>query len=109
MGHRDQVSPETAKAVFERDKGCVAPLVDPATTVCRSQYGVPHHRSYRGMLTLDHVKSEPRMGVRAPSDMGHLVSLCYGHHIATTGGGSNWATAHRSELRDYLAGFEETP
>ena len=50
-----------------------------------------------GGLQLDHVKAEPRMGKRAPSDARHLVTLCRGHHIDT-----GWATAHRPELREYL-------
>jgi hypothetical protein len=48
-------------------------------------------------LTLDHVKDQPRMGVRAPSDERHLVSLCAHHHL------DGWATGHRPDLRNYLA------
>jgi hypothetical protein len=51
-----------------------------------------------GRLTLDHVRDEPMMGKRAPSDERHLVSLCEFHHLW-----SSWATSHRPELRDYLA------
>jgi hypothetical protein len=47
-------------------------------------------------LTLDHVKEQPRMGKRAPSDMAHLVTLCWHHHL------DGWATAHRPQLRRYL-------
>ena len=103
MSMRDQVSPEMYRAVIARDGGCVAPLVDPGCSPCRSQWGAVHDRSFLGMLTLDHVREEAMMGKRARSDMRHLVAICYGHHIATTGGGSNWATSHRGVLRDYLA------
>jgi len=64
----------------------------------------------RGRLTLDHVKDQPKIGdairkrgpgrkhrYRAPSDEAHLVVLCEWHHLA------GWATAHRGDLRDYLA------
>lgn len=49
------------------------------------------------VLTLDHVKDQPRMGKRAPSDVRHLVTICWHHHL------NGWATAHRPALRSYLA------
>ncbi len=55
-------------------------------------------------LTLDHVKDEPRMGVRAPSDEQHLVTLCSYHHLET-----GWATSHRPMLRWYLRSIYENP
>lgn len=85
----DKVSPELHRAVLARDDGCVARIIDPDSGPCTD-----------GRLTLDHVKDAPRMGVRAPSDMQHLVVVCYTHHIWT-----GWATSHRKELRDYLAEF----
>jgi hypothetical protein len=84
-GMRDRVSPELALTVLARDKGCVAVTLGAAPAGCR------------GRLTLDHVKDQPRMGKRAPSDAGHLVSLCEGHHLE-----NGWATSHRPELREYL-------
>jgi hypothetical protein len=54
------------------------------------------------VLTLDHVKSQPMMGKRAPSDMEHLVTVCEHHHLW-----SGWATSHRPLLRRYLE--EVTP
>ena len=83
--HKDPVTPELRAAVLERDGGCVARLFDEELMYCR------------GRLTLDHVKSEARMGVRAPSDLLHLVTLCSWHHLE-----SGWATSHRHELRAYL-------
>lgn len=82
---RDPVTPELRRLVMLRDGGCVAPNIDPRASLCA------------GRLTLDHVKDQPRMGLRAPSDMAHLVTLCEGHHLRT-----EWATSHRPELRDYL-------
>lgn len=82
---RDPVTPELRQAVLERDQGCVARRLDSLADWCE------------GPLTLDHVKAQPRMGVRAPSDAAHLVVLCSRHHLET-----GWATSHRPELRAYL-------
>jgi hypothetical protein len=82
--HRDPVTPEMREAVLGRDGGCVAPRLG-ASSACS------------GSLQLDHVKSQPMMGKRAPSDMAHLVTLCEHHHL------DGWATSHRPLLRRYLA------
>ena len=66
--------------------GCVAAMIDPQESGPCS-----------GPLTLDHVKDQPMMGKRAPSDQYHLVTICLGHHIE-----NHWATSHRPELREYL-------
>lgn len=84
MRRRDPVTPEVREAVFARDRGCIAPRLG-ATDPCS------------GAWTLDHVKDQPRMGVRAPSDAAHLVVVCAHHHLWT-----GWATSHRPELREYL-------
>lgn len=106
---RDLVSPAVADAVLRRDGGCVAHLLDPKHT-CRDRWGYPHSPSISRLLTLDHVKDVLLVGepivkrpvgrkhrYRAPSDIGHLVALCWGAHINT-----GWATSHRPELREYL-------
>jgi hypothetical protein len=80
---RDPVTPQLRIAVLERDQGCVAPLL-----------GAPD--DCEGRLTLDHVKDQPMMGKRAPSDAAHLVTVCWHHHL------DGWATAHRPQLRAYL-------
>jgi hypothetical protein len=82
----DPVTPELRLAVLERDFGCVAVRLGEDPSTCR------------GRLTLDHVKDQPRMGVRAPSDASHLASLCEFHHL------EGWATSHRPALREYLRG-----
>ena len=46
---------------------------------------------------MDHVRDQPMMGKRAPSDAAHLVLLCMNHHVWT-----HWATSHRPLLREYL-------
>lgn len=84
--HKDPVTPELRQAVLERDRGCVARRLDSLADYCE------------GHLTLDHVREQPMMGKRAPSDPAHLVTLCEHHHIDT-----GWATANRPLLRSYLA------
>lgn len=81
----DRVTPDLAAAIFTRDQGCVAVTLGDDPARCG------------GRLTLDHVKSQPRMGKRAPSDPAHLVAICENHHLW-----NGWATSHRPELREYL-------
>ena len=90
--HKDPVTPQMHRRILERDRGCVALVVD------STQLG-----SCSGRLTLDHVKDQPRMGVRAPSDEHHLVTLCAWHHQGQKAG-RIWATTkeHREWLRMYL-------
>jgi hypothetical protein len=57
-------------------------------------------------LTLDHIKDEQRMGVRAPSDPAHLVSLCQGHTEDGALAGHQWNTANRPVLRWYLRSLD---
>lgn len=85
MRRKDPVTHEVALAVFTRDKGCVAVELGEYPSTCH------------GRLTLDHVRDQPMMGKRAPSDPAHLVSLCWHHHL------NGWATSHRPLLREYLA------
>lgn len=80
----DPVTHELRIAVLTRDGGCVAVKLGEPSSDCR------------GALQLDHVKDEPRMGRRAPSDAAHLASVCEWHHLY------GWATSHRPALREYL-------
>jgi hypothetical protein len=84
MTRRDSVTPYLAAQVFARDGGCVGERLG-ALDDCA------------GRLTLDHVKDYPMMGKRAPSDMRHLVSLCWHHHL------DGWATSHRPDLLEIVA------
>ena len=94
MTRRDPVTPEVREAVLRRDGGCVAPELWPCIEHGADCGSPPDPCD--GRLTLDHVKDEPRMGKRAPSDPAHLVTLCWHHHL------DGWATSHRPELRAYL-------
>lgn len=103
--HKDPVTIELRNAVIHRDRQqcykrmgkydpCVAGFLFPTeSTSCSIS------------LTLDHVKDEPRMGKRAPSDEQHLVTLCSYHHLE-----SPWATSNRPALRWYLKSlYAENP
>ena len=87
--HADPVTAAVALEVLRRDGGCVAIRLGGSSMDCE------------GRDTLDHVKDEPMMGKRAPSDARHLVTLCEAHHLWT-----GWATSHRPELREYLRSFD---
>lgn len=90
---KDPVTPDTRQRVFERDGfQCVAPRVGGTSMDCF------------GELRLEHVKSELRMGKRAPSDMAHLVTLCEGHTEPGMRGGYVWCTDRRNReaMREYL-------
>jgi hypothetical protein len=91
----DPVTTDTRWTVLRRDGGCVA-LTLGAPGTCRNSLGYPQPSNALYGLELDHVKSEPMMGKRAPSDPAHLVTLCHVHH---QGG---WATRNRPLLRRYL-------
>jgi hypothetical protein len=54
--------------------------LDPEHT-CRDQWGYPHASNDLDKLTLDHVKDQPRIGRRAPSDPGHLVAMCWASNV----------------------------
>lgn len=101
----DAVTPELRAEVLAADGyRCVARMIrcDHARDLdaCRNRWGAVVIESGRyplSALTLDHVKDEPMMGKRAPSDRKHLATLCWHHHL------DGWATAHRPELRSYIA------
>lgn len=89
----DKVDPVERDHVLRRDGGCIAPRVDLEAGPCW------------GRVTLDHVKDEARMGVRAESDRYHLVSVCQGHSEDGRKAGYQWNTSKegRAAERDYLA------
>ena len=92
---RDRVTTAVADDVFARDRMCVLWKLDPHH-ICRDRWGNVHAADDLWRLSLEHVKSELRMGRRAPSDRAHLVAMCYGGNLAIPD------KATRAELRDYL-------
>jgi len=97
MSRKDRVPPELAIEVLKADGGCVAPQIDP------SELG----RCW-GRITLDHIKAKQRLGKRAEPRSDRLVSLCLGHTETGMKAGHQWNTAHRPELREWIAKREES-
>lgn len=98
MAHADPVTPEMRLDVFMRDRGCVAPVVDPAEA-----------GKCKGRLTLEHVKRHPMMGKRSPSIRRDMVVLCALHHFGEDDKeGRIWSsmTISRCRLIDYLDQLE---
>lgn len=90
-----RVSKELRWAVLIRDGGCVLHKLEPGH-VCRDIWGQTHAWNDTDRCTLEHVKSDLRMGVRAPSDLEHLVALCgYENNRPPS-------KAHRALFREYL-------
>jgi hypothetical protein len=93
---RDPVTPAVHAAVIMRDRACVLSFLERGHE-CRDIFGDPHRPDDVGRLTLEHVKSELRMGRRAESDLAHLVLLC--------GAANNRppSKVQRALFREYLA------
>jgi hypothetical protein len=89
---RDRVPATMALAVFARDQGCLAPRLGGSAMDCW------------GRLRIEHVKREPRMGVRAEAQMDRLATLCEGHTEPGMRAGYVWCTdkRNRTALREYL-------
>ena len=91
-----RVTPALRDAVFARDGRCILFNLDP-DHVCRDRWGQPHMPGATHLLTIEHVKSELRMGLRAPSDMGHCVAMCHASNVGVP------SKAQRTAIRAYLA------
>ena len=101
---RDRVTSEMRAAVLVRDALAMSKAHLSPSPICIAPVVDPDERGRCwGRSTLDHVKSELRMGVRAKSDMEHLVAVCQGHMEDGRKAGYQWNTAHRAEQREYLA------
>lgn len=74
--------------LLARDRECVP-----------ARLGAPDPCS--GRLTIEHVKTEPMMGKRAPSDKFHTVLACMGHNL-----GWCLTTAAKDAERAYLRRVE---
>ena len=91
---RDPVTPEVTLAVFARDGGCIAPRLGGSFMDCWGRNRIEHVQKDYG-----------RMGRRAESITGRLVTLCEGHTEPGMRAGYVWATAkeNREACREYLA------
>lgn len=100
-GHKDIVTPEVRAFVLRRDGECLAHKFD-ASHVCRDIWGTPHSPYDMDKCSLEHVKSELRLGRRAESDPAHLVALCAAANIGVP------SKALRTYMRAYLASVNGT-
>ena len=122
--HKDPVSPDMREAVFGRDRRFMAAAMEQldygtiwvggrlmayaphrskGMVVCPAAYiEVAQLGKCWGRWTLDHIRSQPRLGRRAPSDMAHLISLCQSHMEDGMKAGHQWNTANRPAIRKYL-------
>lgn len=94
MTRTDPVTPDVADVVFRRDRGCMIVRLVPDVGPCYGRWGLGSSPTYELM----HVKDQPRLGVRAPSDPAHLAVGCSGHHHSI-GGRRDVLTALRAYLQ----------
>lgn len=96
---RESVPADLALYVLRRDRGCVAPRLGGTELDCW------------GRNRIEHVKAEPRMGVRAEARADRLVTLCEGHTEPGMRAGYVWCTdkRNRQALREYLQQVEGAP
>jgi hypothetical protein len=91
------VNRELRDAVLRRDGCCVLLRLDPKH-LCRTVWGEYHDPRDLSLLTVEHVKTEPMMGRKAPDDLAHLVAMCGFANVAVP------SKATRDAIRDYLRG-----
>lgn len=94
----DRVTPELRAEVLRRDGACILYLLD-QRHVCRDAWNVSHSPFATHKLSIEHVKDEPRMGVRGPSDLAHCVAMCYAANVAVP------SKDQRVAIRAYLRGL----
>lgn len=104
---------ELSELVFNRDGWtCLAPKLDMRAGPCHDKYGtlidwtivrfVRLSHRVRQYLTLQHLQLDGK----TEHDAGHLLTLCWGHHLgAGERGGRIWAKEKEALVRqrDYLA------
>lgn len=91
----DPVTAVVRWAVVKRDGMCVLAKLEPGH-VCRDVWGNEHRSDNLRALTLEHVKDELRMGVRAPSLGSNLVALCGMANVSVP------SKQQRELMREYL-------
>jgi len=96
---RDPVTPELVAYLRTRDGMCVLAKLEPSHQ-CRDQWGTPHDPRATWKLSVEHIKTELRLGRRAPSDRRHTVLLCHGANVGVP------SKAQRALLREYLRTVE---
>lgn len=93
----DRVTDELFEYLYERDGGCMAPILDPTVGPCRDIWGAEVRRDARWALTVEHCHDGyGKAAKRAKSDRFHTLLLCRFHGV------QNWELVHKDEERDYL-------
>lgn len=95
----DPVTASVRWAVIQRDGSCVLALLI-SGHVCRDRWGEQHPATALSRLTIEHVKTDLGMGVRAESNLRHLVALCGHANIAVP------SKDERAAMRAYLERLE---
>lgn len=94
--------------IFQRDEGCIAVQPDKvgdavSAEPCRNSanWVIPWNDVFQ--MEWNHVKEAGAigLGIKAPDDEAHGVTLCAFHHRGTAAG-SNWEAANREAERKYL-------
>jgi hypothetical protein len=93
-----RVTGDLHDAILARDGMCVAARLDRSHR-CRDEWGERHEPDALSKLTVEHVKDEPMMGKRAPSDEAHMLALCFAANAW-----DHWGSKNRDICRAYLAG-----
>ena len=92
--------------VFARDKGCVAPVIDPDAGLCYDQWGKHISANTLPEMEMDYVRFRSH-GAHHELPKDH-VTVCPGHHRgAGPSAGYQWATHHRADERAYLEAHYE--
>ena len=90
-----RVTPDLRRQVLQRDGQCVLAILEPGH-LCRDTWGRHHASTALDLLSLEHVKDQPRMGRRAPSDPAHLVAMCHWSNVNVP------SKDQRTAIREYL-------
>lgn len=83
---------------MSRDGMCVLAIRDPRHQ-CR-RLGFPHRPDVIRLLTVEHIKDQPMMGKRAPSDRRHMVAMDFDANVAVP------SREVRDWIREYLRRVE---
>lgn len=92
---KDPVTNAEWQAVIDRDKQCIAPLLDPDAGPCRDRWGRVVPATSLRAATVDHVPPYP--GAPRISTRRWMARICWGHGVH-----GHWETAHRDAERAHL-------
>lgn len=96
---KPKVTADLRREVFERDGACVGYRLN-SSHICADQWGTSHSPFALGRMSLEHVKDDLRMGVKAESDRAHMITLCWRLNLQPP------SKEQRAGFREYLARVE---